>query len=278
MRAEDILPLLQKVRKSRRGWIACCPAHSDRRPSLSIGNGDRGLMLHCFTGCPVDQVRAALGLQNTPYQPYRPTPRYRPVAEPQIDFTAMFAKWNQETDYHFRDGFAMTLGVDPENLRSLGFVWTGKTWAIPMHDANQKIIGMRLRDMNGNQWAVRGSKAGLFLPRGLDVLDDTLFICEGATDTAAALTLGLRAVGRPSCIGQEDLINAYVTRNKIRQVVIIADQDGPGLNGARKLQHALTTRSCIVVLPTKDIRDFVVAGGDADMIADIVKDTVWKAA
>jgi hypothetical protein len=44
-------------------WIARCPAHDDRRPSLSIGETDDGrLLVHCFAGCSVQEVAGAVGL------------------------------------------------------------------------------------------------------------------------------------------------------------------------------------------------------------------------
>lgn len=42
---------------------ATCPAHADRKPSLSVGRGDRGVVLHCFAGCKVNAIAAALGLR-----------------------------------------------------------------------------------------------------------------------------------------------------------------------------------------------------------------------
>ena len=60
---ERIIGLLEKVRKSGGGWIARCPAHPDRRPSLSIREGRDGrVLLYCFAGCPTSDVVAALGL------------------------------------------------------------------------------------------------------------------------------------------------------------------------------------------------------------------------
>ena len=48
---------------SGKGWIACCPAHDDRNPSLSITDGDDGkVLLHCHAGCSVDQIVSAAGL------------------------------------------------------------------------------------------------------------------------------------------------------------------------------------------------------------------------
>ncbi len=38
---ERVLGRLSGVRKSLKGWTACCPAHDDRTPSLSIGLGIR---------------------------------------------------------------------------------------------------------------------------------------------------------------------------------------------------------------------------------------------
>jgi hypothetical protein len=51
-------------RRSGRGWIAKCPAHPDRAPSLSIRQGDAGrVLVHCFAGCTTASVLAALGLR-----------------------------------------------------------------------------------------------------------------------------------------------------------------------------------------------------------------------
>lgn len=44
-------------------WIACCPAHEDRSPSLSIRETDDGrVLLYCFGGCETVDVLTALGL------------------------------------------------------------------------------------------------------------------------------------------------------------------------------------------------------------------------
>jgi protein tyrosine phosphatase len=44
--------------------MACCPAHNDKNPSLSIKETKDGdVLLHCFAGCGVDDVVAALGLE-----------------------------------------------------------------------------------------------------------------------------------------------------------------------------------------------------------------------
>jgi hypothetical protein len=47
-----VLSQLKGVRRTRRGWLARCPAHDDRTASLSVGVGREGrVLLHCFGGC-----------------------------------------------------------------------------------------------------------------------------------------------------------------------------------------------------------------------------------
>jgi hypothetical protein len=64
MNAEDLIARLDAVRTTGPGrWLARCPAHEDRRPSLAIRGLENGrTLLHCFAGCPVDSVVSALGL------------------------------------------------------------------------------------------------------------------------------------------------------------------------------------------------------------------------
>jgi hypothetical protein len=48
-------------RRGGTGYIARCPAHDDRNPSLSITDGDGGkLLLHCHAGCSQEAVIDAL--------------------------------------------------------------------------------------------------------------------------------------------------------------------------------------------------------------------------
>jgi hypothetical protein len=60
---DNVLAHLQGVRSSLRGWTACCPAHADREPSLSIGMGEQGqVLLKCFAGCTLERIVEAMGL------------------------------------------------------------------------------------------------------------------------------------------------------------------------------------------------------------------------
>ena len=59
--------LADRLRARRTGpkrWMARCPGHQDREPSLSICEGRDGrILLHCFAGCPITQILQSLGLR-----------------------------------------------------------------------------------------------------------------------------------------------------------------------------------------------------------------------
>ena len=60
--AERFLEGLEGVRRTHDGWMACCPHHDDRNPSLHVVVGDDGrVVLHCHAGCSPDDVVAAHG-------------------------------------------------------------------------------------------------------------------------------------------------------------------------------------------------------------------------
>ncbi|MDW7730681.1 MAG: hypothetical protein SCJ94_11890 [Bacillota bacterium] len=61
---EAILQSLESVKATRKGYIARCPAHDDRSPSLSVTQGDDGrILLYCFAGCTINDICEALSIQ-----------------------------------------------------------------------------------------------------------------------------------------------------------------------------------------------------------------------
>jgi len=65
MIANKILSLLDKVKpKGENSWLACCPAHDDKNPSLGITEKDDKVLLHCFShDCNVSDIVHAVGLE-----------------------------------------------------------------------------------------------------------------------------------------------------------------------------------------------------------------------
>ena len=64
MSAAALIARLDGLRRTGAGrWLARCPAHDDRRPSLSVAELDDGrVLLHCFGGCAIENVLDAVGL------------------------------------------------------------------------------------------------------------------------------------------------------------------------------------------------------------------------
>ena len=62
--AAKLIERLDRVKETGSGrWIAKCPSHEDRSPSLSIRElGDGRVLVHDFGGCEVGDVLTALGL------------------------------------------------------------------------------------------------------------------------------------------------------------------------------------------------------------------------
>jgi len=65
MSAEGLISRLDRVKRVGEGrWVARCPAHGDRSPSLSIRELDDGrVLLHDFGGCSVESIVAAIGME-----------------------------------------------------------------------------------------------------------------------------------------------------------------------------------------------------------------------
>ncbi len=71
---EDILPRLEKVKKTGpNSWLACCPAHEDRSPSMTIAEGSEGrVVVRCFAECSIEEIVGAVGLGWEPWFPPKP--------------------------------------------------------------------------------------------------------------------------------------------------------------------------------------------------------------
>lgn len=84
MSAETLLSRLEKVKRSGTGsWLACCPAHADKTPSLTIREVDDGrVLLHCFGGCSVEEVLGAVSLGFDALFPPKPIDGAKPLRRP----------------------------------------------------------------------------------------------------------------------------------------------------------------------------------------------------
>ena len=73
MSIETVISRLDGVRETAPGkYLARCPAHDDRSPSLAISEGDDGrVLIHDFAGCQTEDVLSAIGLTFSDVMPER---------------------------------------------------------------------------------------------------------------------------------------------------------------------------------------------------------------
>lgn len=219
-----------------------------------------------------------------------PRPAYKPstkVEAPRIDALGMCTAWHNETTSSEREELAHSLGVSVGSIARMCACWAPEhqAWAWPMEDGNGRVCGIRLRSESGKKWCVTGSQQGVFVPAAEPA--KRVWLVEGPTDTAAMLTAGVYAIGRPSNSGGLLAIKQTIRRLRIQEVVIVADNDmdmvspkgrkfNPGYDGARSLQNHIGISSCIVALPTKDAREFVKESGTKEMLDYIAAQAVWE--
>ena len=113
---------------------------------------------------------------------------------PDKDFTILQQQYSRQIKDEQLNSLSQQLGVSTQSLKRLCIGWDGQAYTFGMSNDFGKIIGIRRRFHTGRKVSVKGSKMGLFIPSDL-ATDGLLLICEGPTDTAAALDLDFTAIG-----------------------------------------------------------------------------------
>jgi hypothetical protein len=73
MDIQYIISRLEGARRTGEGrYIARCPAHADKSPSLAVTQKDSVILIHCFGGCTTADVLAAIGFELKDLFPERP--------------------------------------------------------------------------------------------------------------------------------------------------------------------------------------------------------------
>jgi len=173
----DSIARALNARRSGAGWIAKCPAHDDKNPSLSIGDADGKVLLHCHAGCAQGDVIDALKAHGV-WQPER-TENSRIVAE--YDYTDeqgnllyqvvryqpkdfkqrrpdgcggwIWRKGSRQVLYHLPEVleapivFVVEGERDVETLREYGFVATTNAGGAKAHWAPQFTEALRGREV-----------------------------------------------------------------------------------------------------------------------------------
>lgn len=262
------------AKRTGTGWIARCPAHEDRRPSLSITAGDDDrVLLKCHAGCTFSELLNAMGLKAGDLYPDNGTARInrsrpearaaRPIPNQKHDAAWWGGQWIINTELVAGNGvwrLAAGLGIDRLAVIDIGFRETARegVYVVPLFN-RLGMCGIHYRGLDGSKWLKRGSQCALFIPRSYR--EGPLLICEGATDAAAMLSIGLDAIGRFNATQNPQFIIDWLKPQGRRDVVLVVDDDQAGEEGAHRVADALRfhTKSVRMVTPGRfeDAREWV---------------------
>ena len=268
-----ILQRLTNVVDCGEGWSARCPAHADQRNSLTLNVHESGrFLVYCHACCDFSEIIDSLGVRPAQmcgsYQdrsPLSPISQSRRVVKepPQANpgWTSRIAIYRPTGCQDRVKQLAEQLHVSGRSLEAIGVGWCRDDGCLvlPEHNGHSQICGLVKRFPDGRKLAFTGSKRGLTLPAGWQEAQGPLFICEGATDVAAAISHGMRAIGRPAAYsGMSDL--AWLLRGFPDEIKVVADNDphAAGLKGADRLARELAEslrRLIEVQRPTPDFKD-----------------------
>lgn len=259
MKAADFIARLQGVTRNGDGWSARCPAHEDRRASLSVKDASDGkILIHCHAGCTPEAVAAAMGLQLADLFKGKPERKGKRVVAT-YPYTDKSGKLLFEVVRFEKKDFRQRR---PDPDRPGAWLWSLKGIA--------RVL-FRLPDVLRD--VARGSP---------------VFVCEGEKDCLAMVARGFCATCNPGGAGK--WLDSYSESLRDADVVIIADSDMPGrkhaADVAAKLQ-GVASRVRLMELPpvkgkqVKDASDFFEAGGEAaelDSLAEAAQDWTPQAA
>lgn len=281
---ERLLPRLKKVKRSGRGWVACCPAHDDRDPSLSIDEGQDGrVLLKCHAGCSTEAIVGALGLDVKdlfPEDPGKPfAPRVKASAK---ESEAARRVWEAAEPVDPAHGYLVRkrLATIPRNVRQIAAArvkelsdwWpTGKSGklaglclVVPIRK-NGALASIELIDPEGRKATLKGTtKSGGFWSNGELPESGRLVLCEGFA-TAASVSEALDGSVVAASVGLSNLRAAAETIRAQRpglELVIAADL-GEGGEPHPVAVEVARSLGCPLAAPPADLG----AGGDLNDLA-----------
>jgi putative DNA primase/helicase len=254
---EVLLGRLEGVRPAGpNSWVARCPAHDDRNPSLSVSVKEGRVLVHCFAGCSADAVLGAVGLTwrdlrgADPWAwraplPSRPRPKPEPEAPSPEDLERWEALWERAKPGHpILARYLRARGLSLEPPPTLRVVYLkGEPVMVARVEGPGGLLGLHLTilepDGRGRKEKrlAKGSK-----PKGGAI---RLFPLEAGQPLALAegieTALAVREVtGWPVWATIAALfMKEVVVPHEVKEVVVAADHDPAGIDAAHALARKL---------------------------------------
>lgn len=152
----------------------------------------------------------------------------KPEPTPILDWGAKAEEcFQRDGSAEARAELAARLGVSVESLEMLG-VGTGYDrepfWTFPERNSRRVVTGIVRRYRSGKKLSMKGGHSGLYIVPEWWKRRGPLLVVEGGSDTAALLTMGLCAIGRPSNVGGVNMLIPLV-RDSNRPVIVIGEHD-----------------------------------------------------
>jgi hypothetical protein len=251
---ERLLSSLPNPKRAGKGWSARCPAHEDRRASLSIGEGNEGrALVHCHAGCKPEAICAAVGLTVADLMPTAdklPTPA-KPTAKAK---RAGKARIVAQYDYRDEAGNVVFQAVRYK----------------------PKDFKQRKPDSKGGwTWSVKGVRVVPYrLPELLAEPARLAVVAEGEKDCDNLARIDVLATTNAGGAGKWTAEHSEFLRG--RRVVVLPDNDKAGRDHAQQVAQSLQgiAESVQIVelpgLPEKgDVSDWIAAHSDTREPADI---------
>lgn len=189
-----------------------------RVPDGAIRQNNGGQFLHY-----ADERVATSGSAARPH-----TARARPSVT-QEDHGALVARIELCTELAADNGkqlLATELGVSVDSLERLEVTCLPGFSLWPERSADGTVIGLCDRFPDGTKKQEAGTKRGLTFCDGWHEIPGPVLLPEGGSDTAAALTMGLCAVGRPSNSSGLDLLVELLRQlPDDREIVVLGEND-----------------------------------------------------
>ena len=285
---ERVLGKLPSAQKRGDGWVAKCPGHRDRMPSLKIDLAPDGkVLLHCHAGCPTTQVVAGMGLELGDLMP-DDVPAFSPHRAGHVGATRPVGGIVGNT----------ALKLEPTSEPTPARAWP-VTKKYPYVDADGQPVfevwRMEAPDGSGKKftqvqpdgtYGLKGiGRRPLYrLPAVLTAVQHgkPILLVEGEKDVDTAEQLGW--VATTNCGGASAWKPEYVEVLTNADVVLVPDNDDAGRKWAQVVAESLVgfaKRVRIVALPMVpakgDLTDWVALGGtDKALGGLIVKAPAWR--